>query len=92
NPRTYITITGYFRSPEVPEYVVDGVLAHELSHYAHGFYSPHARQFRHPHKHGVVDKELTRRGLGGIVKRQKRWLKMNWSQFIQSQLQNLNVK
>lgn len=78
NPRTYITVTGYFRSPEIPEYVVDAVLAHELSHYAHGFHSPSEQRYRHPHKHSVVTNELTRRGLGGIVKKQKQWLKTNW--------------
>ena len=80
--RTYITITGYFRQELVPEYVVDAVLAHEFSHYAHGFHSPNAQLYSHPHKHGVVTKELTARGLGGIVKKQKTWIKSNWTKFI----------
>lgn len=81
-PHTFITITGYFQDPEIPEFVVDGVLAHELVHYAHGFYSPHTQLFRHPHKHGVVDKELTKRGLDDILKLQKRWLKNNWRDYL----------
>lgn len=78
HPRTYITVTGYFRAPEIPEYVVDAVLAHELSHYTHGFHSPSEQRYFHPHQHGVVTNELTRRGLGGIVKKQKSWLKRHW--------------
>lgn len=82
NPNTYITITGYFTHPLVPEFVVDAVLAHELSHYAHGFYSPHQQLHRFPHKHSVIDRELTKRGLVDIIKLQKKWLKQNWKEFI----------
>lgn len=82
NPKTYITITGYFRDPEIPAFVVDSVLAHELAHYAHGFYSPHTKLHRYPHQHGVVDKELTKRGLGDILKLQKRWLRKEWRQYL----------
>lgn len=82
NPRTYITITGYFRDEGVPEFVVDGVLAHELSHYVHGFSSPHERTFKYPHKHGVVTKELTGRGLRDTIKKQRQWLTGNWRQFV----------
>jgi len=82
NPRSYITLTGLFRDEQVPDYVVDAVLAHELTHYAHGFHSPHSRLYRHPHAQGVVTKELTARGLGAIVREQKRWLKKNWPKFI----------
>lgn len=82
NPKTYITLTGYFRDPEIPEFMVDSVLAHELTHYAHGFYSPRTQLFRHPHKHGVVNKELTKRGLDDILKLQKRWLKQNWRDYL----------
>lgn len=82
DPNTYITITGYFRSDDVPDFVVDAVLAHELAHYAHGFFSPHERLHAHPHKHGIVDNELTTRGLGDILKLQKRWLKQHWREFI----------
>ena len=83
NPNTYIVINGHFRRPIVPEFVVEAVLAHELIHYLHGFKSPHQQQFRHPHRGGVVKDELTRRGLDGIMKEQKEWLKNNWSKIVQ---------
>lgn len=79
---TYITITGFFRSEQVPSYAVDAVLAHELSHYAHGFFSPHERLYSNPHKHKIVDNELTKRGLEDILKSQKTWLKQNWKDII----------
>lgn len=81
---TYITITGLFSQELVPEYVVDAVLAHELSHYAHGFFSPHAQLHSHPHKHKIVDNELTKRGLQDILKDQKTWLKQNWKDIIKN--------
>lgn len=82
NPRTYITITGYFRDEAVPEFVVDAVAAHELAHYTHGFYSPHSKLFRYPHQHGVVNQELTKRGLADTLKLQKRWLREHWRKFL----------
>lgn len=83
NPITYITITGYFKSPNVPDFMIDAVLAHELTHYAHGFFSPHAQLYRHPHKHKIIDKELTKRGLEDIMRLQKSWLKVNWRKFLE---------
>jgi hypothetical protein len=82
NPNTYITVTGHFRNPIVPEYVIDAVLAHELSHYTHGFFSPHPQIHKNPHQHGVIDKELTKRGLEDIMRLQKSWLKENWRDFL----------
>lgn len=73
-----ITISGYMRSPEVPEYVVEAVLAHELCHYTHGFHSPLKRLCRYPHQGGIVGIELTKRGLGETMKAEKRWVKANW--------------
>lgn len=90
NPNTYITITGYFRDPVIPEYVVDSVLAHELTHYSHGFYSPHDQLYRHPHKHGVVNKELTNRGLNDILKLQKVWLKQHWRGYLNDERNKLH--
>lgn len=73
-----ITITGYFRHNEVPDHVVDATIAHELVHYAHGFHSPHEQRYYYPHKGGVVDKELVKRGLEELLKAQKSWLKEKW--------------
>lgn len=77
-----ITITGYFKDERVPEYVVDATIGHELVHYAHGFHSPHPQLYEHPHKDGVVDKEMKRRGLGDILKQQKVWLRQEWKNII----------
>lgn len=82
NPNTIITINGHFKNPEIPEFVVDGVLAHELTHYAHGFCSPLEQSFRHPHKGGVVRHEMTGRGLQDLLKLEKKWVKENWEQFL----------
>lgn len=79
---TKITITGFFRNEIIPEYVVDAVLAHEICHYAHGFFSEMPKKHRLPHRGGVVEKELAERGLGETLARQKRWIKNNWQEFI----------
>lgn len=77
-----ITINGYFQDPEIPQFVVDAVIAHEFMHYAHGFASPHRQAFRYPHQGGVVDWDLKERGLADILKLQKRWLKNNWRNYL----------
>lgn len=77
-----VTLTGYFKDPRVPEYVVDATIGHELVHYAHGFHSPHPQLYRHPHQGGIVDKELMRRGMGDILIQQRKWLKTEWLQII----------
>jgi hypothetical protein len=76
---TVITINGY---PEIPEFVVDAVLAHELTHYAHGFFSPHEQKHRLPHKGGVVRNEMIDRGLQELLRAEKKWIKINWREYI----------
>lgn len=82
NPNTIITINGHFKDPEIPEYVVDAVLAHELTHYAHGFFSPHQQHHRYPHQGSVVKNEMKDRGLEKIMKAEKVWIKENWRNYI----------
>lgn len=78
NGKTVIAVNRLFADPDVPEYVVDATLAHELAHYVHGFGSGLPRQHRHPHRGGVVDLELERRGLGELDRRADRWRKTCW--------------
>lgn len=79
-----INITAYFKDEKIPEYVVRATIAHELCHYTHGFNSPLKRMYKHPHKGGVVTKELNSRGLGSLNKKSKKWLKANWPKYIKS--------
>ncbi|MGI6103036.1 MAG: hypothetical protein ACOYBJ_00200 [Patescibacteria group bacterium] len=83
--RSIITMTGYFKDPAIPDDVVRGVIAHELVHYAHGFGGPNPQLYSHPHKGGVVDRELRQRGLGDVLKFEKRWLKDNWREYLRAQ-------
>lgn len=76
--KTVIVLNGHFKKKAIPEYVVDATIAHELSHYAHGFASPHKQKYHYPHKHGVVRSEMRNRGLSELFKKQKLWTKTNW--------------
>lgn len=80
---TIITINSLFKDEKIPEFVVVGIIAHELAHYAHGFNSPLERKFANPHEGGVVHKELKQRGLEKIMKDQKIWLKENWRSYLE---------
>lgn len=78
-----IRVNGWFRSVEVPEYIVQSVIVHELCHYAHGFNSGADEKIhRHPHAGGVIRSEFEERGLAELYDAQQQWLKQNWPQFI----------
>lgn len=78
-----IRITKFFRDVRVPEYVIESTIAHELSHYSHGFNSPLPQKYRHPHKHGVVRKEFMDRDLHNLYSLERKWLRSNWSNIIE---------
>jgi hypothetical protein len=86
HPETIITINSLLKDRKIPEYVVVGTIAHELSHYAHGFHSPLERKHSNPHAGGVVTKELKNRGLEKIYRAQKKWLKENWRDYALAKL------
>lgn len=86
HPDTIITINSLFRDENIPEYVVIATIAHELSHYAHGFHSPIEQKYQTPHAGGVVHNEMRERGLADILKKQKRWLKENWREYVEKKL------
>jgi hypothetical protein len=77
-----ITINGHLQNPEIPEELVDGILAHEFCHFIHGFNSMREKKYALPHSGGIIDKELKERGFGSILKFQKKWLKDNWKKII----------
>lgn len=78
-----ITINGHFREETVPEAVVQATLAHELSHYAHGFSSPHPKKYSSPHAGGVILREFKKRGLELLHHYEKEWSKNHWLAFLQ---------
>jgi len=82
DPNTIITINGHFKDPQFPEFVVDAVLAHELTHYAQGFASPHEQKYANPHLGGVVKNEMIDRGLKNLLQLEKKWIKANWRNFL----------
>ena len=77
-----ISVNRLLANLEVPAFVVTGVLAHELVHYASGFNSEHEKKQEYPHLGGVITKELAWRGLGEVAKLQKKWIHQNWKEFV----------
>lgn len=73
-----IIINGAFKDPQIPREMVWATIGHELAHYAHGFCSTHPQKHAHPHRGGVVDAEMTSRGMWEILTFQKRWAKEEW--------------
>lgn len=79
---TKITITKYFQDLRVPLYVIDATIAHELCHYAHGFASPLPKLMPFPHRGGIIDKEMAKRGLGEALNAEKKWLDKEWFKLV----------
>ncbi len=75
---TLILLNGHFRSSLIPSYIIDATIAHELAHYAHGIASPLPRLHKYPHRGGIIDQELTMRGIQPIVETEAKWLTANW--------------
>ncbi|TSC92641.1 MAG: hypothetical protein CEN89_571 [Candidatus Berkelbacteria bacterium Licking1014_7] len=82
NPNTIITINGHFQDREIPDFVIDATILHELTHYSQGWFSPHPRQHHYPHQGRAVKNELTDRGLSDILMLSRKWLKRNWREYI----------
>lgn len=75
---TLIELNEIFKCPEVPEWIVDLTLMHELVHYFQGFGSNIPKERIFPHRGSCVDKELKKFGYTELLKKQKKWLKENW--------------
>ncbi len=82
---TMVIINGYFRHKNVPDYVIESTLAHELCHYIHGFGSSLPKKCRYPHRGGIVDKEMHKRGISSLLKKETKWLNENWHTHITDQ-------
>jgi hypothetical protein len=90
--KTIIMVNRLFADPCVPTFVVDGTLVHELAHYAHGFGSGLPKLYSDPHRGGVVDKELEKRGLGDITRKSELWRSLNWETFYRSRCEDLTSR
>ena len=73
-----IEINSLLKHVDIPEYVLDYILMHELTHYFQGFGSNHERKHKHPHKGHIVEKELARHGWEEITTKSEKWIKENW--------------
>lgn len=92
NKDSEIGINSLFRDEKVPEYIIELTIAHEIVHYMHGFHSPHPKLFKHPHKGGVVDKELKLRGYLEEIKKERIWFKEVWSKDLMPETGKVTVK
>jgi hypothetical protein len=80
--RSFIGVNRLLSDQRVPYTVCLVTIAHELVHYAHGFGSHHPRRYRHPHRGNVVQRELTRRGLGAELRFYTEWTNEVWFELL----------
>jgi hypothetical protein len=78
---TYIGINSLLGLEEAPYCITLITVAHELVHYCHGFGSPLPQRYLHPHRGGIVNRELVDRGLGRQLAEYTDWLEGNWWSF-----------
>lgn len=84
--RSEIRINSVLADPGVPEFVITEVIAHELTHYTHGFGSTRPQLHPYPHRGGIVNRELGQRGLGELVDRTACWVEAHWQSFFPGKL------
>lgn len=75
---TEVVINSLFKHEDIPQYIIDLTIAHELVHYSHGFQSPLERRFRYPHQGGIVRKELKRRGFKDPLQLERKVFRKEW--------------
>ena len=78
---SYIQVNALLGYPQIPEYITFITIAHEMVHYAHGFGSPLPRRYKHPHRGGIVKRELTRRGIVREYALYDAWVYDHWYDF-----------
>ena len=76
---------------DVPEYVLDYVIMHELTHYFQGFASNHEKKHKHPHRGGIVEKELERLGWKEIQEKSDKWIKEKWTEILKKNGVNTTI-
>lgn len=81
----FIRVNALFAHPDVPEHVVDATLAHELAHYVHGYDSGLRKLHMNPHRGGVVDAEMKKRGCFFLEEEASVWRKTVWPTFYREQ-------
>lgn len=81
NTTSFIGVNALLQLLRVPEYVLITTIAHELTHYAHGFGSPLPRLYEHPHANNVVKNELEGRGLSETLGLCNEWIDKEWFSF-----------
>jgi len=84
--KTIIVINGLFRDEAIPNFVIDAVIIHEMIHYTHGFNSPLPQKHRHPHQGKVIRREFLLRGIGELERKQQKWIKENWQNYLKENL------
>ncbi len=90
--RSIIGVNGLLRDQRVPYPVCLVTIAHELAHYTHGFGSHHPRRYRHPHRGNVVQRELTRRGLGAELHFYTEWTNDCWFDLLEELARESELK
>ena len=80
----HILINRLFAHDDVPEYVIDATICHEMAHYVHGYGSGLKKRYSHPHRGGVVDKEMKQRNWWHLEEQAAAWRKDHWKSFYES--------
>jgi len=81
-----IRVNGLFADPEVPVFVVDATLLHELVHYIHGYGSGLPKLHSSPHRGRVIEAEMERRGCLHIEEAAAVWRNQHWDDFYSSRM------
>lgn len=91
NGDSEIVVNGFFKDEKIPEFIIHLTIAHELVHYSHGFNSPLPKLYKHPHKGGIVNKDLKKRGFASLLKLERQWIKNEWRGIVKNDFKERKV-
>lgn len=79
-----IRVSKYLNDFNVPEYVLQEVILHELIHIKTGYGSVLQKEYQHAHRGGVIRKEMDAVGKADIYDLSNSWIKKNWYKHVKN--------
>lgn len=73
-----IRMSSYMKDYNVPEYVLEEVILHEMIHIKTGHGSTLEKSYQHAHRGGVIRKEMQKVGKEELFDITEKWIKENW--------------
>ena len=83
-----IRISQYLADFNVPDYVLEEVILHEMIHIKTGYGSSIEKQYKNAHRGGIIRKEMDAVGKAQLYDESDAWVKKNWYKHVRNYNRN----